>query len=382
MKPKAKKVLKIISPILGIGIGITTVVLTSGIMFKIATVSIGGSTAVLPLVNDIANQLNYVDIVTSAGGSGVGISSIIDGSKEIGMASKNPKFKEWENTEVHKYQVWKDKSVKTLTIAWDGIGIIYKPPVNNNNSKIDINSETLGMIYNAFSGYQEITFGQLLGNNDPTTIIPYARNGGGDVSGTTEAFLIDNHLDYQNSNYWTELNKIDPKAEETITNNIQKGSYGKNVKQTSEANSQAWANVKNGPVGSMIYLSAGFILNNLEEIKKHGFEVASYQGTPLNYENIAQGYNWFRPFNLIYSIKYIKNKPEIIQMLIDILFDQNKIHNIMQKNGFKPLINTQINSMFNNVDVEKEIDKKALFTDEKYSDVALGHSGAKAELWK
>lgn len=379
MKPKAKKVLKIISPILGIGIGITTVVLTSGIMFKIATVSIGGSTAVLPLVNDIANQLNYIDIVTSAGGSGVGISSIIDGSKEIGMASKNPKFQDWKNTDAHKYQVWKDRSVKTLTIAWDGIGIIYKPPVGNTNSIIDINKETLGMIYNAFSGYQEITFGQLLNNNDSTTITPYARNGGGDVSGTTEAFLIDNHLDYQSSNYWTKLNQ---EAQKTITTNIQKGSYGKNVKQTSEANSQAWANVKNGPIGSMIYLSAGFILNNLEEIKKHGFEVASYQGTPLNYENIAQGYNWFRPFNLIYSIKYIKNKPEIIQMLIDILFDQNKIHTIMQKNGFKPLSELQISSMFKNIDVGQAIDKKVLFTDEGYSDVELGHSGAKAESWK
>lgn len=375
MKPKVKKVLKIIGPVFGIAAGITTVVLTSGFIYNISTVSIGGSTAVMPLINEIANQLSYIDIVTSAGGSGAGISSIIEGSKEIGMASKKPQLEKWKVSDSEKYRIWEEKHVKTLTIAWDGIGIIYKPSMNN-QVPLDLNEETISKIYAAFSGHKQLTLGDLLNDDDPTIVIPYARNGGGDVSGTTEAFLLESHLEYKNTEYWKCLGNT---LQEKIINSIQSGNYGKNVRQTSEANSQAWTNVKNGPEGSMIYLSSGYILNNLKEIEDHGFKVATYKGKEMKAESISTGYNWFRPFNLIYSIDYIRQKPVIIKMLEDILFNSDpkiheRINQVIRSSGFQPLTNDQIKAMFNNQPIDHP---QELLTDIKYSDIS-----PKDQKWK
>lgn len=377
MKPKVKKVLKIVAPTMAIGLAISgVIVLSSGIIHNVSTVSIGGSTAVLPLINDIANHLNYIDIVTSAGGSGVGINSIINGSKEIGMSSKNPQIDKWKDNQLdeYKYNVWENKKVKTLTIAWDGIGIIYKPTKQSMNEDLNINATTLGKIYSAFSGFKEITFGDLFNNGDTKVITPYARNGGGDVSGTTEAFLLESNVEWGGPD-------ISPQDKKIIINNIQKGNYGSHVRQTSEANSQAWANVKNGPEGSMIYLSSGFIINNKKEIEKYGFKIAKYDGKEMTIETIAKGYNWFRPFNLIYSMDHVKNKLEILQMFEDIIFN-NKIHNeIMIPNGFTPLSPQQIKTLFNpNIDIDKIQDKKSLFIDESNTDIALTYSGAKPPI--
>lgn len=372
MKPKVKKVLKIVAPTMVIGLAISSVIaISSGIIRNVTTVSIGGSTAVLPLINDISKYFNYIDIVTSAGGSGVGINSIINGSKEIGMASKDPQIKRWKENQLeqYKYDAWKDKEVKTLTIAWDGIGIIYKPTKMSMDADINIDPTTLGKIYSAFSGYKNITFNDLLGNGDTKIITPYARNGGGDVSGTTEAFLLESHVEW----LWQ-----DEDEKNTIINRIQKGDYGPHVRQTSEANSQAWDNVKNGPEGSMIYLSSGFILNNEEVIKKHGFKIAKYNGYDMILDNIANGYNWFRPFNLIYSMNHVRNKPEIIQMFEDIIFSE-KIDKIMRDNKFKPLSDPQKNSLFIQ-DIDKVQDKKSLFIDQKNSDIELDHSGANPKI--
>lgn len=375
MKPKVKKVLKIVAPTIVIGLAISSViVLSSGIIHNVTTVSIGGSTAVLPLINDISKYFDYIDIVTSAGGSGVGINSIINGSKEIGMSSKNPQIEKWKENELDKYNAWKDKKVKTLTIAWDGIGIIYKPTKKSMNEDLNINSQTLEKIYSAFSGYEEITFNDLFSNGDKKIITPYARNGGGDVSGTTEAFLLESNV------VWDQNISSDKKN--TIINNIQKGDYGSHVRQTSEANSQAWDNVKNGPEGSMIYLSSGFIINNKTEIEKYGFKIAKYNGQEMTIKNIANGYNWFRPFNLIYSMDHVRHKPEIIQMFEDIIFDpNNKIHEIMEEKGFKPLSESQRKSLFNpNIDIDNVQDKKSLFIDVINTDIELTYSGAKPKI--
>lgn len=377
MKPKVKKVLKIVAPAMAIGLTISgVIVLSSGIIHNVTTVSIGGSTAVLPLINDISKYFNYIDIVTSAGGSGVGINSIINGSKEIGMASKNPQIEKWKENQLdeYKYNAWKDKKVKTLTIAWDGIGIIYKPTKKSMNEDLNIDSKTLGKIYSAFSGYKNITFNDLFNNGDEKIITPYARNGGGDVSGTTEAFLLESNV------VWDQ--DISEVEKNIIVNNIQKGDYGSHVRQTSEANSQAWANVKNGPEGSMIYLSSGFIINNKKEIEKYGFKIAKYNGQEMIIENIANGYNWFRPFNLIYSMDHVRHKPSIIQMFEDIIFDpNNKIHEIMKTNGFKPLSNIQRESLFNpNIDIDNVQDKKSLFIDVINTDIELTYSGAKPKI--
>lgn len=377
MKTNVKKFLKISLPIVGVGIVSTSIVFLSGCLVQTPIVSLGGSTGVLPLINALTPYINFIDVVTSAGGSGVGISSIIDGTKEVGMASTRPEILDLPTTN-SKYQIWDEKKVKTVTIAWDGIALVYKPSEipQNANELIVINENNLAKIYSAFSGQKQVQLGDLLNNGDQTIITPYARNGGSNVSGTTDAFLKDSHLDYENSAYWKSLTKDE---QDIIHNAITNGNYGHNVIQTAESNSQAWNVAKNGPKGSMVYLSTGFVMNNRAEIEKYGFKVALYKGTtPVEPtpDTIASTYNWYRPLNLIYSMSYVKNMPEIVKMIAWILFDQEAKRIIIEEK-YTPLNEMQLQSMGWN-GVENDID---FLTNDNYDtgtyDTKLGWSGAK-----
>jgi phosphate transport system substrate-binding protein len=80
---------KIMGGVLFVGIT-STIVLTSGILATDPLINAAGSSAVQPLMSAFSNRYPNADLVTQAGGSGAGIRAIIDGTKEIGMASKNP----------------------------------------------------------------------------------------------------------------------------------------------------------------------------------------------------------------------------------------------------------------------------------------------------
>lgn len=374
MRSLNKKILKIGLPIIGVAAFATIITCVSGALVSMPIVSMGGSTAVLPLINSLANVYNDIDIVTSAGGSGAGINAIVDGTKEMGMASKNPGIKLLSREEYDagrgdkKSRAWCEKNIKTLTIAWDGIGIIYKPS-KQISKELEINEENLAKLYAAFSGIEKIRFSDLGIEEDNGKIIPYARNGGAEISGTADAFLNDSHLDYKSSNYWQ---KLELSRQEKIIENLQKGSYESEIIQTAEANSQAWNRVKDGPSGSIVYLSAGFILNNKNEILNKGFKIATYKKTPLEQKTITDGYNWYRPFNLIYSINQIKSNQKIVKMLNWVLNDM-KSHEIIEKEGYINLTQLQKESM----GWKKNIDNNEWLLDKNNSDCSLQYSGAK-----
>ncbi len=365
MKSKVKKFLKIGIPTISIAGIVTLFVCVSGVLVKSPLVSIGGSTAVLPLINEFSKSYNNIDIVTSAGGSGAGINSIIEGTKEIGMASKTP----FSPEELLNQETWKNKKVKTLTIAWDGIGIVYKPS-NKKGEVININENTLAKIYTAFSGVKKLKLGELLENEDETKIIPYARNGGAEISGTADAFLKYSNLKYENSNYWETLEKEG--LTEKIKNNLEKGNYGSNVIQTAESNSQTWNRVKDGPMGSMTYLSAGFIIEHQKEIESYGFKIAKYKSKNIVDENgssnITNGYEWYRPLNLMYSIDVIKDNKDIKEMLNWMIFDGNA-EKIIKDNNYTPLTIEQKESM--------KIIENGLESFVENWDSKLGYCGAK-----
>ena len=376
MKTNVKKFFKILMPVVGVGVVSCGIVFVSGCLVQTPLVSLGGSTAVLPLINALSPYIDFIDVVTSAGGSGVGISSIIDGTKEIGIASTHPDILSL-GLDNAKYKIWDEKRVKTVTIAWDGIALVYKPSPASANANVIINEENLAKIYHAFSGDKQFKLGDLLNNNDETIIVPYARNGGSSVSGTTDAFFKDSHLNYKDSEYWKSLgqNQVD-----NITNAITNGGYGSNIIQTAESNSQAWSVAKNGPEGSFVYLSVGFVINNIEEIQKYGFKVALYgeQGiSPLEPGVIANTYNWYRPLNLMYSMTYVKNIPEIPKMIAWILFNE-QAKQIINNEGYVPLSETSLKSMGWNGNLN---DMSFLINDsdspEGTYDVKLGYSGAK-----
>lgn len=371
MKLKRKKFLKISCiSIFGLGFtGLMTGVSKSWNNLIIA--NIGGSSAVLSLMNSFANSYKKVDIVASPGGSGAGINHILQGTKEIGMSSKNPgiivKGSNGEIIETNQAKIWRDKRAKTITIAWDGMGLIYKPSKPSyifNSNILDLSDESMGKIYAAFSGIERMQLSDLGIENDYSIVVPYARNGGSTTSGTADAFFNDSHLNYENSEFWLDLKD---EQRNDIKRILKFGDYEGNVLQTAESNSQAWNRVKNAQPGAMTYLSAGYILNNEAEIKKNGFEIATYNKKELSAETITNGYNWFRPFNIMFSIKLIENNEHIKNMIEWFISEEAK--EIIEKDKYLSLTEKQINTMIGEYD-------KNLFA---RSDWDLKYSGAK---WK
>lgn len=96
---------------------------------------VGGSTSVSPLMEKLVEEymsLNpNVSIEVQSNGSSAGMSGAINGTFDIGMASRE--LKDSESSELMSYE-----------IAYDGIGII----VNNSNKLDNITSEEVRQIYN------------------------------------------------------------------------------------------------------------------------------------------------------------------------------------------------------------------------------------------
>ena len=370
MKPKAKKILKWTScAVITAGLVGTTVAISTS-WDHLVSISFGGSSSVLSLINELSKVYQPADIVATAGGSGAGINAVLANVKEIGMASKNPGVVKGivANPEDEMYKKWEERKIKTMTIAWDGIVIIYKP--TNDKSPLVIDEENVAKIYAALSGVKTLSLEDLGLRGQKTKIIPFARNGGSETSGTADAFLKDSNLNYEKSTYWKSLTTDEQKA---IKSNLKTGQYPASVFQTAESNSQTWDRIKNEAQGAMTYLSAGFVFNHRQEIEQKGFRIAQYKGGIEPSEStVASGYNWFRPFNLMFSLDLVtKVRNDKIRKLINWIYRDEQAKKIISDNGYINLNKQQIKSMLGN---------DGTFFSESAADVNKGYSGAQANL--
>ena len=119
-----------------------------------------GSDTILNVSQSIAE--NYMKenrkarIAVTGGGSGVGISSLINGTTDIAMASRNIKEKEIEQAKA------KGLEVKEVVLGFDGITII----ANHANPVKDIDDLTLGKVFRG-----EITNWKELGGEDAPIVV-------------------------------------------------------------------------------------------------------------------------------------------------------------------------------------------------------------------
>ena len=158
------------------------------------TLSIGGSTSVQPLAEELAKKYSEkhpgVKIDVQGGGSGVGIKSAIDGVVDIGMSSRELKKEE--------------TGLKEFKIAIDGIAVILNPA----NQVKDLTKEQLMKIYTG-----SITNWKDVGGSDAAITVVTREEG----SGTRGAFI--------------ELTKVEvteggKKVDKTIPAAITQGSTG------------------------------------------------------------------------------------------------------------------------------------------------------------
>ena len=100
------------------------------------TISIAGSPTVLPVAQAAAeeymNQHSNADIQVSGGGSGVGATSVIGGTADIGMLSRDLKASEKEGN-----------TLKEFVVGKDGIALVGHP----SNTVSDLSLEQVKAIY-------------------------------------------------------------------------------------------------------------------------------------------------------------------------------------------------------------------------------------------
>lgn len=298
------------------------------------TISCVGSSGVKPFIEtlstDYLKQHKEIDITVEAGGSGEGINQVSKGFCHIGDSSKDPYSVIKDN------ELWKTNRIKTVTVSWEAICLVYIPPVSGLTDEqldtmLDVNDNNVSKLYAAFSGYK----GTLLNSNpkvgdflstaaqsflneqqketlNNSAFVPYARTGGSTTSGTAYSFFNDSKF----ADPHTGLNQDQIDAFET-------GTYGSEweIVQTDEANSRAWDMFqKNNKPGSVVYLSSGFVESNIELIRKYRYGIFSYNGNPYSINNLSNGYNWCRPLNLMFSLNsYIVSQ---ISSFIDYLLNE------------------------------------------------------------
>ena len=142
------------------------------------TISIAGSTTVLPVAQAAAeeymNQHSNADIQVSGGGSGVGATSVIGGTSDIGMLSRDLKASEKDGN-----------TLKEFVVGKDGIALVGHP----SNTVSDLSLEQVKAIYQG-----EITNWKEVGGADLKIVLI-----GRDSSSGTREFFTEFVLDKEDA---------------------------------------------------------------------------------------------------------------------------------------------------------------------------------------
>ena len=327
---------------------------------------VSGSSTVQPLINEISKIYTQAEVISEAGGSSTGIYNVVNYNKDVGATSREPQVHEAGLPAVANEQAingeystaWNELQIKTITIGFDGIGLIYKFNNSEKYSDLVINNNNILNLYDAFTGSGEIESLNQIQNDLPNIKIrAYARTGGSNTSGTAEAFL-------KNSGFkLPEPGNKDYERWERIDDILSSGKYGPSVQQTAESNLITWSNIKanssNNDFAYMTYLSAGFIKNNYDDILKAGFKVALYQedgqkpveliDSDTQVINVPDKYKWYRPLDLIVRLKD-DDKLEDIKQFIKFIHDESlkpnsKLLNIYDQLGYIKLSEEKWNTM-------------------------------------
>jgi phosphate transport system substrate-binding protein len=105
--------------------------------WRTGTLNLAGSTTVLPIANASAiafmNKYTSTTVTVQGGGSGTGYASAIDGTVDIGMASRGPK-----QTEIDAGTLW------LHPLALDAVCIVVNPSVGSN---VELTLEEVAKIF-------------------------------------------------------------------------------------------------------------------------------------------------------------------------------------------------------------------------------------------
>ncbi len=237
-----------------------------------------GSTTVLPIAQKAAEVYMKknpdMNIIVRGGGSGVGLTSIIDGICDIADSSRAIKQKELDNA------FKKGKQLKAHTVAMDAIIIV----VNPSNPVEDLSKE---QVKDIFTG--KIKNWKELGGSD-MKIVAVSRDS---ASGTFEAF-IEHGLDKK---------RVRPDA-------------------LTQASNQGVANIVAQNPGAIGYVGIGYISDKVKPVK--------YNGVKASRETVLKNkYSLARPL-FMYTEQNMK--PEVKKFIDFIKSDEGSA--IVEQAGF------------------------------------------------
>lgn len=366
------------------------------------SINIAGSSAVQPLMTALGNDYKNADVTIQAGGSNEGMKVAATLEKDLGNASKNTYSSVQKATianNSYDREVWKNNGIKTVTFAWDGLAVVYKP--SNPNSNLIINKTNIYDIYALFSGIKTYTLSDLLNkndsNNEPNIIMtPYARTGGASASGTATSFLEESSLTTEEGwQEWGEKNQLDPTQ---VKRALSTGRYlGSHVVNTNESNVESWNRVSSdNRVGSIVYLSLGFVEKNLSVIQSRGFRIAKMEveqkenGKQNKTEivdatiaNVSNGtYLWSSPLNTMISTVHATQATKDFLWWI---LTSEEAKQLIQNAGYAIVTDEKKVKMISEKDFGKdkkwkEIDQKTFF-DFRNSDVTMYENNDPKNNW-
>lgn len=372
-----KKIIKLFSSILICCLPIGLITYFAVPWKKEFLLSAAGSSSLQPLFsefsdvttykNDVTNESFSLDLIVQGGGSGFGIKSAATKSKDIGMASKNPydtvKKATIQKNEFTK-ETWEQEYIKTLTVAFDSIAIVYKSP---ETLKLSPTDGTLLKVYDMFSGNKKYKVSDLIpGSQNDSYFVPYGRTGGANSSGTATSFMYESSFNWKND-YTSQGFSSDDMA--NIENALKTGIYlNGNVRSTSESNVETWNKLKYENMDNAVtYLSMSFALQNYNDLQRNGFNIAWVNDVnPADYLDekthpngldieFAKKYKWFSPFNIMVSLKDLQDQSkEPIKKFIEWIYLSSDATKILKKvklislnqntEYFKTMISKQLTS--------------------------------------
>jgi phosphate transport system substrate-binding protein len=152
---------------------ILTAVILTGVLFGAQAQKIKGSDTMLPLSQQEAESYMKVypsqTVIVTGGGSGVGISALIEGTTDIAQSSRKIKFDEKQKLQES------GKTVKEVIAAYDALAVIVHP---SNKVKNLTREQLEGIFTGKITNWKDV-------GGDNLKIIPYSRE---TSSGTYEFF--------------------------------------------------------------------------------------------------------------------------------------------------------------------------------------------------
>lgn len=381
-------------------------------------ISAVGSSGVKPFIESFGKDYHLshkkYDVTVESGGTTFAVEEIAQGYTTIGNASNNPYIV--VNTQGYRDK-WQNK--KTYTLGWEGLVMMYSLPKGLTDQTKDIfniviTEDNILPLYGIFSGFHQLKEAQwdplmdslwwyapqnvkdaITNENDikllkETQILPFVRAGGNTGANSSIAF-----------SYYSSLAEFEDMTQDQ-QNAFRYGQYGHDgltIMQTDESNARAWQSfVYRNQGGSMTYLTTSFIANenNRKQIQDRGYKIAGYlpkqisgkpvpqpifiSGTREDLGKIAtlNGYNWYRPINVMIDLNVQKAKDFIYWIYTGKDADQpyvlegnlgKNFIDTVYKRGAKPLSGQFFSTMFNPDESMIGSLKRVMF--EKCSDLEL-----------